>query len=608
MTESSDQINRYLNECLSGIPEDIASIIIDSLALLSGEPKLMHNLGPGTSYQQRLVLVRQAYMSLLLYLIEHQLGQLNLAQRLFINTGAIADRIVFEDEQGQRFTLELLDTQIYEALRQDMLDLDEESLPRWARSIYHCEDQYNAIALGILEPEGLNKKNLAKFRATRSLEQQDLSREQATTLNNTYYALLQQSQERFEQLEHTLSSYARYASHVKVVQAQLKQAKRYNHLLAQREASEDEQDELASMMQDPGNRHLGQDIQTYAEEVGELLNKVKQQAQEIDSQNHKLKDITAKLIRTGFQDIGSVRNRTDIIFDEETRRLIKNHVQTASNFAVSAVHKSAYKTAESSTRILLDIHTREISNPLQESYCTLKNLVKSFEKLARIHTNLFQVDEAGQLILPPVLIEPIRNYAEWSDGRFILGFVSGEPARYGTQYSFSPVDMAVLRLGAMYAFRERIFDYRGNRLEGNLMADYSARLESKTTVKWVGEEKKYKLVTIMHEVDNADRHQAIEDYMEFIFHAANDFPAPLNLSKRKLAVMLRYIQIETPVRTIALLLRYVADKDIEEAKKVLMFRAGYDRARAYELLDQACLQYGQSLPESHHFYTQHLLK
>ncbi len=607
MTESSDQINRYLNESLRGIPEDIASIIVDSLALLSGEAKLIQNLGTGTSYQQRLVQVRQAYMSLLLYLIEHQLGHLNDAQRLFINTGAIADRIVFEDEQGQRFTLELLDTQIYENLRQEMLDIDEDSLPRWARSIYHCEDQYNAIALGVLEPEGLNKKNLAKFRATRSLEQQDLSREQTTTLNNTYYALLQQSQELFEQLEHTLNSYARYAGHVQVVQDQLQQAKRYNHLLAQREPTDDEQDALASMMQDSSNRHLGQDIQTYAVEVSSILERVQLKAQEIDSKNHKLKDITAKLIHTGFQDVGSVRNRKDIIFDEETRRLIKNHVQTASNFAVSAVHKSAYKIAESSTRILLDAHTKDIADPLQESYCTLHNLIKSFEKLEQIHTNLFQLDEAGQLVLPPVLIEPIRNYVEWNDGRFILGFVSGELPRYGTQFSFSPVDMAVLRLGAMYAFRDRIFDYRGNRLDGNLMADYSARLESKTTVKWVGEEKKYKLVTIMQEVDNADRQQAIEDYMEFIFHAANDFPAPLNISKRKLAVLLRYIQIENPVRTIALLLRYVADKELEEAKKVLMFRAGYDRSRAYELVDQACVDYGHLLPENHHFYTQHLL-
>lgn len=604
---TSTQVNRYLNECLQGIPEDISSMVIDSLALLSGEPKLIQNLGPSMTYQQRLTHVRQAFMALLLYLIEHHLGSLNEGQRVFINTGAIGDWVVFEDSDGTRYEIELLNTHVYEQLRAEILNLDEAQLARWARHIYRCEDQYNAIALGVLEPEGLNKKNLAKFRATRSLEQQDMSREQTTILNNTYYALLHQSREMFGELFNLMDSYGRYASHVPALKETLEKAQHYNQMIAKREPEPEERDEISRVLNEPTYRRLGQEIEAYAEQVIRILEKLRDQSAEIDIKNQKLKEITAKLIHTSIQDVGSVRNRKDIIFDEETRRLIKNHVQTTGNFAVSAAQQSPLKIAETTTRILLNAHTREVAEPLREAYCTVQNLVASFQKIIGIHTNLFERDEADQPILPPVLIEPIRNYAEWSEGRFIVGFVSGESARYGSQMTFTPVDMVVLRLCGMYAFREKIFDYRGNRLEGNLMADYSARLESKTTVKWVGEEKKYKLVTVMQEMDAAGRNEAVEDYMEFIFHAANDFPAPLHISKRKLAVMLRYIQIQSPVRTVALLLRYVADKEPDEAKKVLMFRAGFDRDRAHDLVEQACLEYGHLLPENSGVYLRMLL-
>lgn len=107
----------------------------------------------------------------------------------------------------------------------------------------------------------------------------------------------------------------------------------------------------------------------------------------------------------------------------------------------------------------------------------------------------------------------------------------------------------------------------------------------------------------MQEVDAASRNEAVEDYMELMFHAANDFPAPLNLSKRKIAVMLRYIQIQDLPKTIALLLRYVADKEPDEARKVLIQRAGHDRARARDLLAQACAKHGQLLPESFDSYS-----
>ena len=102
----------------------------------------------------------------------------------------------------------------------------------------------------------------------------------------------------------------------------------------------------------------------------------------------------------------------------------------------------------------------------------------------------------------------------------------------------------------------------------------------------------------MQEVDASSRQEAVEDYMEFIFHAANDFPAPLNISTRKLAVLLKYMTIESPIKTVALTLRYVAGKEPEEARKVLLYRAGHDRSRASDMLQRACQEFSHFLPES----------
>jgi len=608
VSASPTDVNRYLNECLEGIPDDTASIVIDALALISGENALFSSSSRKLSYQDRVATVRHAYASLLYYLVDNKLEELNEAQRVFINTGAIADIVVFESERGQRFEVELLKPEIYNELRTLTLELNDDEMPRWSRNIYRSEDQFNAIALGVLEPEGLDKKNMAKFRATRSLEhQQDISREQTTILNNTYYSLLHDSRATFTELDNLFDSYQRYVQQLPELQATLEKARHYNKLITSRDPQPEERVEISKLISDPTYRRLGQDIDAYAEQVMVVLEKIRTLSSEIDIKNQKLKEITAKLIHAGTQDIGSIRNRHDIIFDEETLRLIRGHIHAVSSYAVAVAQQSPLKIPESGSRVLLNAHHRDEEHPVSNAYATVQNITHSVQKVLEIHTNLFARDEADNPIMPPLLIEPVRNYAEWTGERFMLGFVSGEPGRHGSQVSFSAIDMAVLRLCGMYAFRDKIFDYRGNRLENTLMADYSARLESKTAVRWVGEEKKYKLVTVMQELDAASRTEAVEDYMEFIFHAANDFPAPLNLSTRKLAVLLKYIEIRNPRKTIALLLRYVGEKDPDETRKVLLFKAGHDRDRALDMLEQTCAHYGHQLTESSDTYAKMFL-
>jgi hypothetical protein len=608
MVDETHELNYYLNQSLSGVPDDIASLVIDALALLSTEKSLIADHGPQMNYAEKIDTVRYAYTALVNYLIEQRLGSLTPAQRLFLNTGAIADQIIFEDQKGQQFILQLLDPELYRRLSEITLDFDNTHLPVWSHTLYRCEDQYNAIALGVLEPEGLDKKSLAKFRATRSLDTQiALSREQTTILNNTYYALLNQSRELFRRMDGLMIDYKQAAMQIPKMEEMLAKSRYYNQVVGLREVPYEERDEISHVLRDPSYRRLGQDLEMHAERMAQIASQMQTHSVEIDLQNKKLKEITGKLIKAGTQDIGSVRDRDDLIFDEETIRLIKNNVAATGNYAVAGARKSPFKIPESTARILLDVHLKHCPDPLQDCLATLQNVSAALEKIFQIHVNLFEQDEAGNPILPPVLIEPIRNYVDWTGERFVLGFVSAEPPRQGVKVSFSALEMSLLRACGMYAFRDRIFDYRGNRLEGNLMADYSARLESQTAVKWVGEEKKYKLVTVMQEVDSSGRSEAVSDYMEFLFHAANDFPAPLGISKRKLAIMLKYILIHDLSHTIALLLRYVADKEPEEAKNILLWHANYDRQRARQLIATACRDYPVLVNENENAYITKIL-
>jgi hypothetical protein len=598
----SQTINAYLYETLDGVPEDLGAFVLEAVAQLSDEAQVS---GPVLSYSEKMDSLRYAYTSLVNYLIEHRLTDLTPGQRVFINTGALADQAEFENEQGHIFQVELLPTPVYEKLRTAILDLSELKLPSWSHVIYRAEDQFNAIALGALEPVGLDKKNLAKFRATRSLEQAALSFEQSALLNNTYDALQAQSQALYQEVNSLLNSYYQEVRRIPDLQRMLLQAQGYTALVSERNPTLEQKEELKRSVVDNSAR-LGQEIRHYADRVATIMEQVREHAAHIDLRNQKLREVTGKLIHSGVQEMGSVRNRSDLVFDEETLRLIKANINSISNFAVSQARNSPQRIPESTSRILLTAHTRS-EDPVDDSYCTVQNVIRAFEKVLAIHTNLFDYDEAEQPIIPPVIIEPIRNYVEWADERFILGFVSGEIGRNGQKYSFSPVDLAVLRACGQYAFRERVFDYRGNRLEGNLMADYSARMESKTAVRWTGEEKKFRMVTVWQEMDAASRSEAVDDYIELLFHAVNDFPAPLHISRRKLAVMLRYICIENPVKTVALLLRYVADREPEEARDTLLYLAEHNREKARQLIVQGVDLYRNILNERPEHYILQIL-
>lgn len=600
------EINQYLNETLEGVPDDIANVVLESLAYF-GEPTTFtdHTGSERNREEEQIDKLRFAFTSLTTYLIENRLGELNEGQRVFLNTGAITDYVVFEDDEGAEYSIQLLDSNLYLRLRQAILNPGE--LPDWFNFVYRNEDKFNAIALGVLEPAGLDKRSLAKFRSARGGDaSKSLSLDQTNALNNAHESLINQNQEQMKEINQLVNEYYTYVRQIPMLQDILKKIERYEQLIASRTITNDEKDELRQMTSE--NAHLlGTELAKYCGSVMLTLQQIKEKGPLLDTKHRELKETTAKLINAGIEDFGSVRDRDDILFDDETVRLIKTDFTYIASFAVSAARNSSLRITESASRILLDVHAERSEDPLGEAYCTLQNVYGSIQKMLTLHTNLFPLDQRGNPILPPILIEPLRNYVDLMEDRFEISFVSGDPQRKGPRFSFTPVDMVMMRCFGLYAFKDKIFDYRGDRISGNLMADYAGKLEAKTTVKWTGDDKKFKLVASSQEVDSANRNEAVEDYINFLFNAVNDFPPPTGLSKRKISVMLKYVIVENLLKTIALTLRYVADKEPDEAKITILHHAEGDKSRAKKLIEDAYAEYRTLFTEGLDVYLQKII-
>ena len=70
-------------------------------------------------------------------------------------------------------------------------------------------------------------------------------------------------------------------------------------------------------------------------------------------------------------------------------------------------------------------------------------------------------------------------------------------------------------------------------------------------------------------VDGASRAEAVNDYVDCLCAFANGLTPPPKLSRRKLAILLRYVMVESPERTVALTLMHVAQAETIEAKETI---------------------------------------
>ncbi len=257
------------------------------------------------------------------------------------------------------------------------------------------------------------------------------------------------------------------------------------------------------------------------------------------------------------------------LFEQVVIEQIRTDIETTNNACVRAADTSPMRVPFSAARILLSKQLPDQGDPA-DSLCTPASVLASLEKILKVHTNLFNRDWEGKHIIPPILIEPLRNFVDFFEDRFVMSFVSGETVRKGAFVTFTPVDVQVLRLCALYLTKDPIYDYRGEVRTGTFMGDYMGKIEKETKVSWSGKDKKFSLAATQSTLDEASRDDAIADYLDFMNAIANNIAPSPKISKRRIAILLRYVLFDKTEKNIAAILKLVTQTEPGEAKTAIM--------------------------------------
>jgi hypothetical protein len=176
---------------------------------------------------------------------------------------------------------------------------------------------------------------------------------------------------------------------------------------------------------------------------------------------------------------------------------------------------------------------------------------------------------------------------KWLDDRFLLSFVANDPPRKGPQLSLSPLDQAVLRIYGSFVARGDIWNYRGERLNDNFMAEYAGEIEQKVAVKFTGAEKKLSYGTSAEEKDGASREDAVRDYLDFVFCVFNGLQVPKRITVRKAGVFLKYCIFRDIGFTLNLTLHLIAGADPLAARTIIHRHIPHNSGQIIALCHQA---------------------
>lgn len=501
--------------------------------------------------------LRNAYNSLVTALINEKMNNMNKYQELFLCTGAIGDVV---EVNGSRVTL--IDPPVYAQLFADFWKRDETN--PFINVVYSVAEKMKAIAEGkieLIDTSGKRKSKKAedkvdpkKLKAALEWKRTDSVKSAANSIRTlgSYFDKIGQIDA--IKLKNLKLNYDALNTYINILSKGAKLApedKKMKDALAARS------DMMAKMLADF--------TKLYAEaftKSQELVDSIKEKVDDV-----KAKDIEIAKASTA---VAAEENSAVDSYTSEHTDLIKRDVSIINSFIVSASEKSSNRVPYSGARILLNSQVPDITKANEAYFCTPSAVMESLKKLTTIHTNAFPKDEDGNYNIPPILIEPIRNYVDFLEDRFIMGFVTGEPGKKGSKVSFSPIDFQVMKAVGMYLAKDPIYDYRGEINEGTFMGDYTGKVEKTAQVKWTGQDKKMNMVISSELVDAASRDDAVSNYMDFVFNVLNGLGPPPKMSKRRINVLLRYATIYSLENNVRLLLQYVAQSEPLEVRDTIM--------------------------------------
>ena len=556
-----------LDMILGGAPDEVVRAVNEGLASYAAASR-----GPQEDVQKAARL-RAAFVDMVDWLLAKRVPMLNDAQWLFLSTGAVGAKASYM-KGSETAAVELMPTKVFQYLAQARVA--KKTRPGWAAPILDVEDRIHAIARG--ELVGMDAASSRRRKAAKPLGSDALKVKVKSRLEGLVGAV----KEQMSAVDNQLQTYN-----------QLRDEGVYKNVKLNFEALR--KFVLISAMPGPKNEQAARFLTQVGDKLGSIVYSVSSLATQLEAVGgelgEKAKALEGKLneMRAAQEELTRLESGQDSLtaaFDPETIQSIRRDVDSVAQFAVKASESADNKVAFSGSRILVKEQWKDMPAPPEECILTVPAVVAAIEKIGKFHVNVFPKDADGQFVLPPIFIEPVRNFIEFFDDRICLSLVSGEMPKKGPKISLNPLEVEVMKGCGQWLCKDSLYDYRGEINAGTFMGDYSGKVEKKTQVKWQGEDKKMTLAVSSQVVDASSRGEAVNDYVDTVLAFVNGSLPPQRMSRRKIAVLLRYVVVESVDRTVALLLQHVAQADPNEAKDAILKHAK-NETHARELVGKA---------------------
>lgn len=567
---SGKEANYHFKQVVEGLPQEVMPLIGQSLQSLA-EKRDGHEV-------DFVAQLNEALLKLSVGLLESKGGNLNPQQRLALCSGLFGDTIELKSKSGERVVIELVPSDRYEQMLKEM---EEES--QSVDFLLYPLNRIRTLATGALKPFDLDHPG--RYREPKKPKGTPISPEKIqadwlAALDNLRGSNKQLSVSKHDLLN--VYSSTRIGGALNTVTEHEKLANTALKALPNiKQVQEMDPENLFSMQ---GMDIALSNFKKFSDDTGQVL---EQLITTLQGQHQALKNFQncSGALQSSVGPVEKMKPQAVTLKPEDAKTVLAD-MKAINKVMDQLLKQSTKKSQFLFTRMLLTEQTEDAADPGTNCYASPANLIASIKKINGINPNCFPQDSVGMPIMPPVIIEPGVGVVSWLTDRFLLGFVSNETPRKGPKVSFSPLDVSVMTMFGLFLARGELFDYRGNRISGNFMADYSSQIESKAVAKFAGKAKKLTYTTITQEKDAASRGDAVRDYLDFLYHVMNGLPIPKKISPRKVSVFLRYCIIKTARFTAGLVLQFVHNFDELVAREILTNLGEKNQAKIVTLLQQ----------------------
>ncbi len=547
-------------ELMKGVDDETRKQVEDCLVIYATDADTS-----ATAEKNRADKLRTAYNNLVDYLVSNRLNELTPQQGVFLSTGALGDVITVQIANAPK-TVQLLPSDFYGEL---LKSLSAPSPETRALPVYSVLDKFVLIAKNEFLPLTMGddrKKALRNSPQDQKRVRDELKRKMDQVKSELGMAA-NQIDTHFPKVLNAMNENA-----LKNAKIGVEMMKKVSAAWGKgANVTPQEQAILKAFEGKVGD--AGASMAKWVEEIIQNLTKMAESARGVEEKFKNLSILNVEFSKIGDGAGAAAIDMSGPLFNPASISSLKTDIDTTNSASVRAAESSPMKVSYSAARVLVAKQFPESDTNYNNRLCTPENVIASLQKILLMHTNLFPLDAEGRPIIPHIMIEPLRNYVDFFQDRFIMALVSGETERKGPFATFTPVDVQVLRACALYLTKDPIYDYRGDIKVGTFMGDYVGKIEKSTKVKWTGQDKKFSLASTQSMQDVATRDDAVIDYIDFMSAMTNGTAPNPKLSKRKINILLKYVRFDKVEKNIAGILRLVAQQEPAEAKESIMFYA-----------------------------------